>query len=232
MLKFIKSTSPLPWMCIGDFNEVLHQSEHVGVQERSHAQIDGFREMVDVCGLYDLGFEGRSWTFEKRVVGGSFCHVRLDHALATIDWRLKLPETTVRHLTAAASDHDPILLQWEKARGPRQRCGRKLFRYELMWESHEEFLAMLEQVWKSEGSANTLQKLKQKLLSVSDKLSKWGTKTFGHIRSELKKLNVELERLRSAPNRTGPTHEEIKIADKIVELNNREETMWRQRSRI
>jgi hypothetical protein len=87
-------------------------------------------------------------------------------------------------------------------------------------------------VWKSEGSANTLQELKQKLLSVSDKLSKWGTKTFGHIRSELKKLNVELERLRSAPNRTGPTHEEIKIADKIVELNNREETMWRQRSRI
>jgi hypothetical protein len=100
--------------------------------------------MVDVCGLYDLGFEGRSWTFEKRVVGGSFCRVRLDRALATIDWSLRFPETTVRHLTAAASDHDPILLQWEKACGPRRRCGRKLFRYELMWESHEEFLAMLQ----------------------------------------------------------------------------------------
>jgi hypothetical protein len=87
-------------------------------------------------------------------------------------------------------------------------------------------------VWKSEGSANTLQELKQKLLSVSDKLSKWGIETFGHIRSELKKLNVELERLRLALNRTGPTHEEIKIADRIVELNNREEIMWRQRSRI
>jgi hypothetical protein len=74
MLKFIKSTSPLPWMCIGDFNEVLHQSEHVGVQERSHAQIDGFREMVDVCGLYDLGFEGRSWTLD------------------TIDWSLSVTE--------------------------------------------------------------------------------------------------------------------------------------------
>jgi hypothetical protein len=44
------------------------------------------------------------------VAGGSFCRVRLDRALATIDWCLRFPETKVRHLTAAASDHGPILL--------------------------------------------------------------------------------------------------------------------------
>jgi hypothetical protein len=60
ILKFIKSAYPHSWMCIGDFNEVLHQSEHVEVQERSLAQIAGFQEMVDVCGLRDLGYEGRS----------------------------------------------------------------------------------------------------------------------------------------------------------------------------
>ena len=93
-----------------------------------------------MCGLYDLGFVGRKWTFEKKVAGGSFCRVRLDRALATADWCTRFPSSRVSHLTAAASDHDPILLQWDWAvdRG-RKRRAKKMFRYEVMWESHEEF---------------------------------------------------------------------------------------------
>lgn len=141
MLKFIKSSSHLPWVCLGDFNEVLHQSEHVGVQGRSFSQIAGFREMVDVCGSHDLGFEGRSWTFEKRVAGGSYCRVRLDRALASPDWSARFPAASVHHLSAVASDHIPILLQWHRKRARQRRKGR--FRYEVMWETHVEFSDML-----------------------------------------------------------------------------------------
>jgi hypothetical protein len=59
MLKFIKSANPLPWMCIGDFNEVLFQHEHEGAAERSLAQIEGFWEAIDACELANLGFEGQ-----------------------------------------------------------------------------------------------------------------------------------------------------------------------------
>lgn len=48
IIRIHQSLVSLPWVCIGDFNEVLHRAEHVGVQERSQAQIAGFREMVDV----------------------------------------------------------------------------------------------------------------------------------------------------------------------------------------
>jgi hypothetical protein len=67
MLKFIRSSTDLPWLCMGDFNEVLHRDEHVGVSERSWSQILGFRDTVDICGLCDLGFKGVPWTFEKKV---------------------------------------------------------------------------------------------------------------------------------------------------------------------
>ena len=83
MLKFIRSSVDLPWLCIGDFNEVLHRLEHDGVNERSTGQIAAFRETIDVCGLQDLGYKGTSWTFEKKVAGGRFCRTRLDRALAS-----------------------------------------------------------------------------------------------------------------------------------------------------
>jgi len=226
MLKFIKASSHLPWMCMGDFNEVLLREEHQGVQERSHAQIAGFREVVDVCGFHDLGYEGRSWTFEKRVAGGSYCRVRLDRALATADWCSRFSEARVSHLTGAASDHDPILLQWEQDERDRRRKKKKIFRYEVMWESHEDFIAMLAQTWQGGGKAHTLQELNEKVARLAGSLSEWGAHSFGHVRRELKALNEELERMRSDTTRAGgPSHAEIKVVERIMELNHREEIM-------
>lgn len=66
-LKGITETQDRPWAVIGDFNEVLNLNEHDGVGSRSQARIDGFREAVDICGLSDIGYNGTSWTFEKRL---------------------------------------------------------------------------------------------------------------------------------------------------------------------
>mgnify|MGYP007071362024 CR=1 FL=1 len=66
-MKGIASSSDLPWVCIGDFNEVLRHDEHDGIGSRSQSQIQGFRDAVDVCGLIDLGFKGTKWTYEKKV---------------------------------------------------------------------------------------------------------------------------------------------------------------------
>ena len=46
------------------------------------------------------------------------------------------------------------------------------------------------------------------------------------------RLKAELVRLQSDPLRLGPSHGEIKVLDRIVELSHREEVMWQQRSRV
>jgi hypothetical protein len=132
MLKFIKSSSPLPWVCIGDFNEVLHRSEYVGVQERSAAHVAAFQEMVDVCGLTDICFSGQCWTFEKKASGGSYCRVRLDRALVSYD-------------------HRPILLTWRRADNVQKK--RHHFTYEVTWEAHKAFTSSLAESWQQDRAA-------------------------------------------------------------------------------
>lgn len=52
----------LPWLCAGDFNEVLHATEQFGGRGRTERQMEDFREAVEECGFVDLGFIGLPYT--------------------------------------------------------------------------------------------------------------------------------------------------------------------------
>ena len=80
-MKRLRGESTLPWLCIGYFSEILRPEEQHGPNARDSAQIEAFREAVDVCGLANLGYRGLDWTWEKKVAGGHYCRVRLDRAL-------------------------------------------------------------------------------------------------------------------------------------------------------
>jgi hypothetical protein len=218
MLKHIKSSNPLPWVCIGDFNEVLHQHKHEGVAEHILSQIEGFQETVDICNLVDVGYEGRFWTYEKRVVGESCCRVRLDRALATAPWSERFPLATVSHLTGVASDHGPILLRWREFTSQRRSTNDKIFWHELMWEKHDDFKPFLEESWQAEGKATTMGQLREKLTHVSGSLDRWGRDTFGSVQREIRRLTQRLTDLRGDPLRQGPTDEETTITQRLIKL--------------
>ncbi|XP_073367941.1 uncharacterized protein [Aegilops tauschii subsp. strangulata] len=113
-LRSLAGTSSLPWLAMGDFNEVLRQSEHDGVSLRSQSQMDSFRDALDVCCLHDLGHSGLPWTFEKKVAGGSFTRVRLDRAVVDAVWSSLFPSAQLDHVASACSDHSPIVLNFSE----------------------------------------------------------------------------------------------------------------------
>ena len=229
VLKNISTLSSLSWLCVGDFNEVLRPEEHAGVGQRSNAQIQAFRDTIDICMLQDLGYSGHFWTFEKKVVGGSYTRCRLDRALANAGWMNKFPMASVSHLTCATSDHAPILVEF----GDTDRLqAQKSFKYEVMWESHEGFKDVVLADWEASPPCLSVEDLKQKLQTISQGLVKWSRDTFGSVRKEIKRLKKELEDLRADPARIAPSHNELKINQNLIEVYHREEVMWRQRSRI
>lgn len=52
----------MPWLCEGDFNEILFHHEKEGGPPRAQVCLDRFKCALELCGLHDLGFIGDVFT--------------------------------------------------------------------------------------------------------------------------------------------------------------------------
>ena len=55
MLQTLSTMSTLPWVFIGDYNDLLSQSEKRGLRSHPTWMIMGFRSAVENSGLIDIG---------------------------------------------------------------------------------------------------------------------------------------------------------------------------------
>ncbi|KAF4379507.1 hypothetical protein G4B88_018203 [Cannabis sativa] len=129
-----------PWNLLGvygppNLNGTLayHESLHYANQGNSARYSFDLRRMVARTGIVDLGSQGGKYTwFQKSTSVGGGCSLkraRRDRALASIDWRMIHPSAITNVLSAATSDHRPILLDTEGG----ANYGKSMFKYELMW---------------------------------------------------------------------------------------------------
>ena len=75
---------------IGDFNEILFSSKvHGGDFNPSRAS--KFLEVLEVCGLVDLGVVGLSFTWSRKIQGNHVMSRHLDRDRGCVDWRCRFP---------------------------------------------------------------------------------------------------------------------------------------------
>lgn len=58
----VKTVGQECWVVLGDFNEVLHTSERLGLGDMSDAGPIDFRSVIEAIGLYELLTIGGSFT--------------------------------------------------------------------------------------------------------------------------------------------------------------------------
>ncbi|KAL9666415.1 hypothetical protein QQ045_000746 [Rhodiola kirilowii] len=83
LLRTLGEDRSLPWLVIGDFNEVVCSSEVQGRRDRQNWQMVNFRRVLDDCELTDIGFSGYPFTYSNRREGDAEVRARLDRAVAT-----------------------------------------------------------------------------------------------------------------------------------------------------
>lgn len=54
-LRRLKAKHSIPWLCVGDFNEIARSHEKLGGRLRLARQMQDFRDVLDECGFRDLG---------------------------------------------------------------------------------------------------------------------------------------------------------------------------------
>lgn len=67
IIESIAQSINLPWICIGNFNEITTPNENGGGKEPKAYKMIAYSKSMDRCNLIDLGFKGPSFTwFNKR----------------------------------------------------------------------------------------------------------------------------------------------------------------------
>uniref|UniRef100_A0A2N9GDA6 Reverse transcriptase domain-containing protein n=1 Tax=Fagus sylvatica TaxID=28930 RepID=A0A2N9GDA6_FAGSY len=166
LLRRLHRNDDLPWLVMGDFNELLDCSEKTGRLERHWYQIESFRQALSDCALADMGFQGNKFTWWNGRYGTDCVYERLDRGCCTTDWKTLFPNAQIRHVPFSNSDHAALVLNLNLSL-PRNNTPFKRFRFENVWLQMDGCEEVIQAAWTQPQSGHLMyqvtRKVKQKV---------------------------------------------------------------------
>ncbi|KAL6224775.1 hypothetical protein ACLB2K_003630 [Fragaria x ananassa] len=167
LLQALSRDSSLPWIVVGDFNEILHEDEKEGGLARNPNQILRFQGALDDAELFDLGFRGAPFTWK-----GGDVRCRLDRAVATPSWLDVFPASRVLHLPPIHGDHIPLLIGVFQEE-PLQRQCQFGFRFNSAWTAHEGCRDVVAAGWSHFEGGTPMYRTMSKIAHTRMALNSW-----------------------------------------------------------
>ncbi|KAK6126320.1 hypothetical protein DH2020_039965 [Rehmannia glutinosa] len=227
LFKHLKTHSFTPWLCLGDFNEVLLQSEFHGRGLRVEWQIQNFREALQHCALSDMGYSGSQFTWHRLLTHPYTQKARLDRCVGNDALRSLFPRHMIEHLNSISSDHHAIFVTLHHTHSQPQRSRRKNpFRFEAYWIKSKDCEKVIQESWNS-----SLDSLNDKIQNCSIGLLHWSRKSVGDLDKKIKEIKKCIEKLqqgRITEDVNTRIHELKMLYDLLLEQNN---LKWKQRAK-
>ncbi|XVE72066.1 hypothetical protein DITRI_Ditri11bG0008900 [Diplodiscus trichospermus] len=201
LMRQLARVNSLPWLIVGDFNELTANDEKCGGPLRNAKQMQDFREAIEDCSLLNIPITGPFFTW-SRSYNNDVVHERLDRGLVTASWLELFPHTCEHHLVSSLSDHCPLLFTVRE--GVLTNVShKKPFRFENMWGREESCKEVIQSTWRK-GKITDLGRLANQLEHCGAALLKWNREKFGHVQKRIRDKELELEKLLlEASNHTG-----------------------------
>ncbi|XP_074304327.1 uncharacterized protein LOC141639040 [Silene latifolia] len=196
--------SELPWVCIGDFNEILFSTEMKG-GSRPQWQMNNFQAAVDDC-----GDDNRQ--------------CMLDRAMCYNEWLEVFPYAKLFYLEREWSDHAPIKL-YLNHREMSTGAGRA-FKFEQIWVGTE---GCEEDV--TRGVEKGHEELVSVLRECATELQEWKKTNIYKIKKLIEKKRHQIAGINRGNRRANEVNRWKKLVAEVADLMRQEEIYWRQRSR-
>nr|POE75353.1 hypothetical protein CFP56_19070 [Quercus suber] len=182
LLESLSHSNYLPWQYIGDFNEITSTEEKSGGNSEASKREETWTLLESLSHSNYLPWQYIG-DFNEITREGRL-KICLDRALATNEWRLKLHEVAVHHMTMSTSDHSLLTLRLTLG----HRKNNKLFRFEAMWQSDHRCDDVVSESWqdglyKIGGCPFT-----NCMTSCRESLEAWNKWEFGHVRRKIASL--------------------------------------------
>ncbi|KAL0303975.1 UNVERIFIED_CONTAM: hypothetical protein Sradi_6265600 [Sesamum radiatum] len=182
ILSKLSKQSNRPWVCAGDFNEIIDQSEKAG------------------------GFSGEIFTWSNRHSFPDTVLERLDRACATLSWSQMFSSTQVTHVPMSCSDHQVLLIRLQSARSLSKGRFRP-WRFEATWLQSEQCEGIVAEGWTALLNRTSPSGLQERVESCKTMLSSWSKKLGREDKQRVEKLEKRLALIMSGTP-TRELHEE------------------------
>ncbi|KAL2936882.1 LINE-1 retrotransposable element ORF2 protein, partial [Bienertia sinuspersici] len=220
------STVTGPFICMGDFNEVVDPTEKFGGRPISRKRAQLFADAMNTSNLMDFGFHGPKFTWTNSRVGRPI-HERLDRGWVNAHWTTNFPDSSLWYLPKSSSDHAPLLVRLTNRTS---HPSSKPFRFEPMWFQHENFWEVVHRDWHLHDLD-----LPHSLDHLSQTLITWNNNSFGNIFQRKKRVLARIRGVYNAlterPSSQFHLNLEKSFQTELNEILELEETFWLSKCR-
>ena len=216
----------LPWLLLGDFNEILSGEDKFGGRNINLNRALDFKGCLDASNILDLGFFGLKYTWSNQRQISNLILEMIDRCFANPTWRLLYPEASVTHLHWVFSYHYPVLMELCNSLA---EVRNKPFRFQSMWMLHPDFPRVVKESWGRE------QLLTDAISGFTRQAKQWNVNVFGNLFARKRRVLARINGAQKALS-NNPSDFLIQLEKNLIEEYNlimpQKEDFWALKSHL